>query len=333
MISSPASQFSSVFKEAFRAVTGSKCILLATHEHPDADGLGSMLAVHAFLKERGVMSIPFCKDPPSDKLTFFPHINDLRQTIPSRFYDAIFGFDYGDTRRLGIPEEVIARTPLFITFDHHLVGETRGDIKVVDAAFSSTSEIVYWFFKENDVAIDRDIAILILSGIIADTGGFKHITTTPTVFEIAGELLGTGILPSKIISSILAERGDRLFPIWGRVLARLKKHDSIDMAFSFVLQEDFKELGATFDDVSGVIALINTVSDARFSLLLVEEVGGRVKGSLRSERYKGVDVAEIAKVFGGGGHKYAAGFTREGGIESVLKEVEENLGKRSDVMI
>lgn len=329
-------ELAELLREAYVMISPSESILLAAHEHPDADALGSMLAMHSFLKKSGIMSIAYCKDYPRGRLRFLPHVTELKTSIPpDSSFDTIIGFDYGDFRRLHVSEEVISKAKRFITFDHHIQGDSRGDLKIVYPTLSSTSELMYRFFKANDIHIDRDIALLILTGIIADTGGFKHITTSPEVFSIASDLLKMGILPARIFGSILNEDAAKQFPIWGRALARLEYRQSFDMAFSFLVYEDFIEFDAVYEDASGVISLINTVTDAKFSLLLVEYEKDKIKGSLRSEPFKGVDVSKIARSLGGGGHKYASGFSHEGSVASALRAVEEAVGlskKTYDIM-
>jgi len=122
--------------------------------------------------------------------------------------------------------------------------------------------------------------------------------------------------------------------LWGKALSRVRTYDEIGMAISYLSKEDIEECGAKEEDISGLVGVINTISDTRFSLLLTEYKNKKIRGSLRSEEYKGVDVSSIAKSLGGGGHKLASGFEISGSIKkvwlSLMKLFLKYRGKQSN---
>ena len=130
-------------------------------------------------------------------------------------------------------------------------------------------------------------------------------------------------VPSKVISESIEARQSAALKLWGRALGRVEEDKEIGMLYSFVAREDFDEFGADSDDVAGLISLLNTAPSSRFTVLLVEYEKGVMKGSLRSEEFKGVDVSQIASRLGGGGHKYASGFTSNKSVKDIIQDIRQ----------
>ncbi len=316
-------EFIGGLRSLYDRLKNSQNILLATHENPDGDGLGAMFSLSLFLKQIGKHPFPFSYDKLPESLQFLPGSVSVQHTLPENdIFDLVIGLDYGDIERLHLRPTFLDESR-FVTIDHHVASRPFGDLQIVYPDLSSTSEIAYWFFRNNSLAISKDIALNLLTGILVDTGGFSHITTSPQVFEVGSELLKSGVVPSKVLRESLDTRGEAALKIWGRALARIREVKEIGMLYSYILKDDLDEHGATFDDVAGLISLLNTAPTSRFTVLLVEYEKGVVKGSLRSERFKGVDVSEIAASLGGGGHKYAAGFTREGSMDDIVEDIKQ----------
>lgn len=306
-------------------INDASSVFLATHESPDGDGLGAMISLALFLKERGKQLFMFSYDEPPDSLRFLPGSEDIKSALPAyNSFDLIIGLDYGDIERLHLQPSFLDSS-IFVTIDHHISSRPFGDLQIIHPNLSSTSEIIYWFFRINKFPISKNIALNLLAGILVDTGGFSHVTTSSGVFGAASDLLRCGVVPSKVVQESIESQSNTGLKIWGRALSRIKEDKEIGMLYSYVLKEDLDEYDAKFDDVAGLISLLNTASVSRFSALLVEYEKGIIKGSLRSERFKGVDVSEIASKLGGGGHKYASGFTREGTIEDILGEIRQTV--------
>lgn len=311
------------FRLLHERLNGARRILLATHENPDGDGIGAMLALSLFLGKEGKYVIPFSKDGLPESLSFLPGSGAIQTVLqPHASFDLIIGLDYGDVERLHLPREFLD-VSRFVTIDHHVVAHSIGDLQIVSPSFSSTSEIVYWFFHENKTPLSKEIALNLITGILVDTGGFSHITTSPRVLAVASDLLGRGVVPSRVLRDAIETRSASALKLWGNALGRIREDKEIGMLSSYISREDLVRCNATFDDVAGLISLLNTASSSRFTVLLVEYEEGVIKGSLRSERFKGVDVSQIAAQLGGGGHRYASGFTRQGTIEDILGEIKD----------
>ena len=168
--------------------------------------------------------------------------------------------------------------------------------------------------KDWGVAIDKVVALNLLTGIFTDTGGFRHANVTSDTLEIAAELLRRGARLDLISRFTMSRKDLPKLRVWAMALEHARFDEKRKVVYTVVTAEDLEKAGAREEDLEGVAELLNTIPEAKFSMLLKQR-GGEVKGSLRSEPHKGVDVSEIARSFGGGGHKLAAGFKFDGTIE------------------
>ena len=315
----------SQFKEIDKLLRGAGKITIASHENPDPDAVASVLALHLFFKKKKIKSFPYLPDGPPKNLSFLPGFFDIKNVLPVSS-DILFCLDYGDFKRLRIPDNFFKKTsPKIITIDHHLEGDQKGLIKILDIKASSTSEIIYqWLLYEN-FEIDRDVASCILAGIFSDSGGFRHVSTNSETFRTVAQLLSKGVSLDKIVRSTLAfhpasKRYDA-GRAWGLVLNRITLDKRTGLAYSWISSQELKDFKTKTGDFDGITNLISAGSPISLGLFLTEHRPGQMKGSLRSEPSGGVDVARIARAMGGGGHSYAAGFHYKGSIKEALKKV------------
>ena len=321
--------FSKEFSEVSGLVRKKKNILLASHEHPDGDAIGSMLAMFSALAGLPDKNIAvFSKDPVPDYLLFLPNsevvLHDILQCFEgSSKPDVLIGFDYGDFKRLGMDKEFV-KGAVIVTFDHHPYVKQEGDILIIDDSASSTCEILYEFFVQEKFEISPHAASALFTGIFTDSGGFAHINTSIRTLRAAGDLLRCGASLSKIYKETFCRKQLSSLKAWGYALGAARHDLKSGMTYAVIAYDKFVELGKRLDDFEGVANTINLPPETKFSLLLIECEPKVIKGSLRSESFKGVDVSQIARALGGGGHKYAAGFERSGETaENVIKLVKE----------
>lgn len=228
-------------------------------------------------------------------------------------FDLIIVLDSPDLERLGTPFEknpdLFYEVPV-INIDHHSGNDYFGQVNLVDVTSTSTSEILVSLLEAlspEKSPFDDNIATLLLTGIITDTGSFQNTNTTPKSLTVAAQLVAAGAKRDEIIKNIYKTRPLSTLRLWGRALANIHDEKSYGFVWSTISANDFIEVGASEAESGGVIdELLKTVSGAKFVLMLSEK-GGILNGSLRSVE-KGVDVSAIAKLFNGGGHAQAAGF-------------------------
>lgn len=244
-------------------------------------------------------------------------------------FDLIIVLDTPDLERLGgIFEEhphIFYQTPT-INIDHHPTNTYFGRVNLVDLTATSTAEILISVIE----ALDKErklfsphVATCLLTGLISDTHSFQNANTTPKSLTCAAQLIAAGAQQQEIVKNLFQIRPISTLRLWGRILAKLKQDSRFRFAYTEVTKEDLEETEAKEEEISGVLdELLKSISSSDLVLLLSERKRGIV-GSIRAID-RGVDCIEIAKQFGGGGHKAAAAFLVAGDtLDNVKKQVLE----------
>lgn len=231
--------------------------------------------------------------------------------------DLIFVLDSPDLDRIGrIYDEntdVFYETPI-INIDHHPGNDYFGRVNWVDLTATSTAEILVALLESlgrEKSLFDPDIATCLLTGITTDTGSFQHNNTTPKSFTVAAQLVAQGARQQEIVQNVYKTKSLSTLKLWGKILSSIKEEKKHRFVWSVVRESDFSQLNAEESETSGVVdELLKTVPQIDFAILLSEKRGG-LHGSLRGVQ-RGINVAEIAQMFGGGGHELAAAFQING---------------------
>lgn len=306
--------FSRDFKTLNYVIKQSDNILLFAHSNPDGDTAGSVLAFKEYIKSLGKNADIACFNSFPEMITpivletfIHPEELDLQK------YQLVIACDSVERGFKDVQPKLLDNQVTAI-LDHHENLSIQGDITISDPNASSVCEIIYDFFTTNGISIDRKISTALLLGILFDTGTFQHANTSAKVLNIASELVKKGAPLSKINSTIFSNKSISTLKLWGRALERSRINKDNGLIASYITKKDMAECGGNSDDIAYISTILNTVPGTRFALILSEREDGKIKGSLRSDEYKNVDVAEIAAQFGGGGHKLASGFEIEGTI-------------------
>ena len=293
--------------------------LLIGHEKPDGDAIGALLALESLLKYFKKDSVLVCKTKVPTIFQFLPRFEKIESDFLIGDYDALILLDNGELKRTGFSQRINLaakkRIPI-INIDHHPQNDIWkiAQINFANANFSSTCQILYQIFEKLNVPLERDSATALLTGIYYDTGGFQHKNTSEKVFLIASQLLSCGANLKQISRSLYLSRSVAMLKLWGIALERMRKIEGAGLVISIITNEDILKCEASEDEVSGLVNLISSASEASVSLLLYETSDGKIKGSLRSDS-DGFDVSKLASYFGWGGHKRASGFVVEGKLE------------------
>lgn len=295
-----------------RRLTAAQRVLIATHEHPDGDAVGSSLALLHALRLQGKTVTVYVPDLPPQYLHYLPGIDELTTTRPDvSSFDTVVILDCTRVYRAHLADEVAQHTNTII-IDHHLGNDEAGTANLVLPTAAATAQILAELFAVSGVPITRDMATCLLTGIFTDTGSFMHDSTTPEILELASSLMSKGARLSLIAHETYQKKELPALRIWGEAFSRVMVSEKTGAAVSIITYEDLEHYGADRDDLDGVVNMLNTLPQTKFAMLLTEYEPGKIKGSLRSEPHKGVDVSKIAQRLGGGGHKLAAGFEIEG---------------------
>lgn len=291
-----------------------KKILLIVHKKPDGDTLGSGCAIAGYLKKRQIDFAIFCASPMPEDFEFLPFSEYLTNSaeVWKEPFDLIAVFDSSNLKYAGAEEAArLDPKPFLINIDHHASNSRFGDLNIIDVSAASATEIIYAFFRDLHIPLDADIATCLLNGMITDTTTFHTANTTASVIEAASRLLAHGAKFKDISRHIVFNKKFSTLKLWGKALSRLFMNNPWNIAITVITQDDLKELKIDNEEgFSGLATFLNAL-DARAVLVLTEQKDGTLKGSLRTTR-DDVDVMALAGIFGGGGHKKAAGFTVKG---------------------
>ena len=291
--------------------------ILVAHRKPDGDTLGGMMAVFNHLISIGKDPRAFCVDEPATAYSYFPRIRQVSNS-PEVFNDPeadmVCVFDAGDLKFAGIDTYVasMAKKPVIINFDHHVTNMRFGDHNLVITDASSTAEVIHLFLTSNGLECDKDSAICLMTGLLTDTSNFSNPGTTVKSLEVASDLLMKGASIRDITMRLMKNKPSGALKLWGLALERLRWDPVRRMATTALFLTDFADFPVEDEHVEGLSNFLNHHLQVDVILVLKEVVGGKVKGSFRSG--DSTDVAEMAKFYGGGGHKKAAGFTADGKI-------------------
>lgn len=311
------------FREFKKAVENAKKVLVIAHKKPDGDAIGSCLALSYVLTENFGKEVALaCVDKPVKRYDFLDGVGKFVKEFDFREFGLIVVCDSGahymtDYHNI-YPDVFSGREIPVVNIDHHASNDMFGTINLVDATAASTTLILYRFFKWLDASyITPIVATCLLTGIYNDTGGLMHSNSTREVFEVCSDLTKKGAKSFVVAKSLFKNTPMSTLKLWGRVFENVKVNED-GVAMSVVSVKDFKECGAKQDDLSGVVDVVNSIPGIKFSVILNEDGQGHVKGSFRTPR-EDVDLAEIAGVFGGGGHRKAAGFSIPGHVEKEVR--------------
>ncbi|MDP9359439.1 MAG: bifunctional oligoribonuclease/PAP phosphatase NrnA [Chloroflexota bacterium] len=316
-------------EEALRTLKTARTVLMPTHQNVDADGLASPLAIASALAQLGVRAVPVLSDgalPPS--LRFLPEVDRVLAygVDPLPEYDVLCLSDCSDRRRLGRfyaddPSRVDGTIPI-VNIDHHVTNDRFGLVNIVEPRAAATAEIVAEILRVWGTELTLSIAQSLLAGIYGDTLGLRTPATTARTMRTAADLVDAGANPAPIVDALFRLKPRTTVCLWQRALTNVQWTGSV--IWAELTQDILADCGAEASEAEGLVNfLAGTEGSLVAAILFSNKDGWRV--SLRSLN-EDVDVAEIAKVFGGGGHPRAAGCQVTGGEEekmAFLREVNE----------
>jgi bifunctional oligoribonuclease and PAP phosphatase NrnA len=296
------------------AIRAGERFLLVTHENPDGDALGSILAMKLALDALGKDSVMYVGGdmalPPDYE---FLALDDLQRELPADAAGRIvLALDSATAPRTRIPPEVLEAAPLVVDVDHHHDNTRYGAINLVVSEASSTGEIVRDLLRELDVQLTPEIAEAIYIALDTDTGRFQYANTTPKALRLAAELVEAGADVRRVFQSVYESVQLAKLKLLARALERAQVYEGGGLVVSYLLKTDFAEVGAAEPYSEGIIDFLRAVEGADMAALIREPPApGRParRVSLRSSSDE-LDVSAIARASGdGGGHRQAAGFS------------------------
>jgi bifunctional oligoribonuclease and PAP phosphatase NrnA len=312
---------------AAQALAGASEVALACHVNPDADALGSMLGLAAFLRERGARTICSFGNEPLDPPAWADLLAGTSELVPARDFPKrpalMVTLDCASLDRLGPLAGPAAHAAELVWIDHHISNDGLGTIPVIDPKASSTAEMVARLIARLGGNMSAATAKCLYAGLVTDTGRFQYQATTPGTLRLAAELREHDFDHTGLVQALYEDNRFAYVRLLGTALARVTLDEDAQLAWTYLTQSDLAGAGVSAAETDDLIDIVRTAREADVAAVLKQQQDGRFKVSLRSRG--GHDVAAIASAFGGGGHRLAAGYTARHGLAGSVEEMREAL--------
>ncbi|MFH0701931.1 MAG: bifunctional oligoribonuclease/PAP phosphatase NrnA [bacterium] len=319
-----------VINKLIKAIINSKNIILLSHVGPDADTLGSMLGLKEILTQLGTVEkidiIAGGKIP--DIYKFLPDINLVKNSNNENLYqsyDLAITVDCGSLDRLGDSLELFRNAKLTANIDHHISNTRFANINWIEPQASACGQILYKLIKPLKVNLTKNIATNFYTAILTDTGGFKFENTKPETLETCAELIRAGANPEYIYKECYESKPLSMVKLQAKAIDQAVFLYDNKIAYTLISRGLIESLNATDDYVDGISEALRQINTVEVALVFKETPKGDTKVSFRSNR---INICEIARFFGGGGHKLAAGCTIEKNLMDSVNEILPILKKQ-----
>ena len=324
-------------KEIAGILKTAQTILIFTHTNPDGDALGSAAALCRVLRKMGKTSWILMDEEVPEYISFMDTEFVTRDKDCLKEHDISICVDCGEYSRFPALADKFDEGKLHLCVDHHATGDGFGDHYYIDPSEAATCQLIYKLIKELEAVvaesgetagqvalIDRQVAESIYTGINTDTGSFQYSNTTADTHAIASDLMTCGVDHTAINVKLYQTIPMTKLKIQASILQRAELLFGGKVAVGYVTGQMLEEAGAVLDDAEGAIDMLRNIEGVEIAAFLKEK-GEAVKVSMRAKSF--ANVAEIASVFGGGGHVKAAGCTLEMGMDEALDAIKKAIGE------
>ena len=310
--------------EILKQIQKAEKIVILTHESPDGDAVGSSLAMKLIvekLEKTADVIIPEY----SRLFNFLPSAEAIMTDSEIKNYDLAISVDCATLKRMA-KKEYFENAKTTIVIDHHGSNTMYGDLNYVNPASPACCEVIAGMLKYYEIDITKDIGTCLMTGIITDTGGFRHVGITPETFEFTADLIRLGVDVPDIYKRTLNTKTRANFELSKRVMDRMEILEDGKVTFTYMNKKDEEEVGAEPGDHEGLVEIGRDIEGVEVSIFIRQkENEDAYKISMRSGNK--VNVSDICFLFGGGGHPRAAGALIQGNVEQVKEKVMKEVRK------
>lgn len=304
------------FKELADKIKGEKKIALFLHINPDGDTIGSTLAIQLALSKLGIESDVYCENEVPIRFNYLKGVESIKTTLVGD-YTAYMAVDVSCVSRVGIFQNDFERFKNTYSLDHHISNDFFAKYNLVNDC-PANAENAYKFIKELGVKIDKDIANCLATGLLTDTGNLKHVGVTGETIRILADLVDLGADLNLINFKMFNEQSVERARLFGLTMSNIKYLEDGKVGIITISKQNMLLCGAKDGDTEGFIDFVMGIRGVLVGACLLEKEENKFKISLRG---KGVNVNEIASVFGGGGHILASGCQINGNYYEVLDKL------------
>jgi phosphoesterase RecJ-like protein len=307
-------------------ISRARRILLSTHQNPDGDGLGSEIAMAAYLRSSGKDPFILNPDPIPDRYRFMDPggeavaFDESRDVEAVRSCDLLFMLDNSSLGRLGKMEGAIRGSgAVRICIDHHDTRDGFWTVNLIDETACATGEMIFDLVAALGGSLDLKTAVALYTALVTDTGHFRFSKTSPRSHRVAAELLRMGVDPARVYQEVYEQHPEGFIRLMGQGLSECRVEPGGALAWITLSRKQIAECHAEDADTSEMVNQLFNIRGTRLCLLFKELPDGRVKVSLRSKGE--IDVNRVAARYGGGGHQNASGAVLDGPLEEAIRRV------------
>ena len=321
-MSSPQTQTTSDLQAVADAIRSNDRFLLVTHENPDGDALGSLLAIKLALDALGKDSVMYLYgDAPLPREYGFMELSGIRREPPDDAAERVLvAVDCANETRMAPDTALLESAPLTLDIDHHHDNSRFGDVNLIVGTASSTGEILRDVFGELGVELTPEIAEALYIAVVTDTGRFQYANTSAKALRLAAELVEAGADVRRVFQGVYENVAFAKLKLVARALENAQVFEGGRVIVSHLEKDDFDAAGAEEPYSEGIIDYLRAVEGAELAALIREpptQNGPTRRVSLRTTEEE-LDVSAIARKSGGGGHRQAAGFSSESSVEEII---------------
>ena len=298
--------------------------LLVAHVSPDGDTLGSSLALYLALTAMGKRAKLVCEEPVPPVYAGLPCASAVSAAPAAPFTHTVF-IDCADSKRAGTLEQTALSAAHTLVIDHHGTNKGFADVNyIVDCA--ATGELIFELLPLLSVPLTKDIAVCLYAALATDTGNFSYANTTPRTFRIMAELLTQGIDLPELNRVLFRTNRVQRMQLLGIVLSRMQLYADGRFNISYLAYADLIAIGATSADCEGLIDSLRDIDTVEVACFLRESQNGQIRVSMRSKH--SFDVSAVSQIYGGGGHRRAAGCTLDCSLDDAVTALRMEILKR-----
>jgi len=319
------------FDQIIELVEKSRRILVTSHIDPDGDSIGSQLALKSWLKNSAKEVRIINQGRPPAKYLFLDKEKTMEDFYSTRSEawkaDLVFVLECSNLERTGKVKELIREGVSIVNIDHHPDNSNFGNLNYIDTQTSALGEIIYELISYAGYRLNKDVATQLYAAILTDTGRFSFANTTSRAMGICAELVSQGANPKEINNQIYYSNSESALRLLGHTLQNLETYGEGKISFMVIDQKSLEDFGVSAEETERFVGYSLYLKGAEVGVLFKQKSKTLTKVSLRSQNT--FDVSSLARIFGGGGHRNAAGCTIRHDLNSakelVLKKIKEQL--------
>jgi|CXWL01.1.fsa_nt_gi phosphoesterase RecJ-like protein len=313
------------YNSIINVIKKNKRFLITTHVNPDADAIGSALAMAVVLKSLGKSVVVFNEDVVPGWLGFLPRTAWFKRPVDIKTvdYDVAIALDCGDASRIGNVRGLLRKGKVMVNIDHHKTNDSFGNVNLILPKASSTAEILYELFSKMKIRWSKELAMLVYAGIMTDTGSFRYDCTSARTHHIVGDLLDHGVSPQEVYTKIYDVVTVSDLRIFMQIANNVEFILGGKIACLELSKKDLAKFSNGFDVRDKVFAWLRSAEGVEVIVIFNEVGKSRTRVNFRSKG--NFDVAKLASRFQGGGHAKASGCTLELSLQESRKKILQEI--------